>query len=416
MSLQQILDLDSRAHDLLFSCLSKKDLITISKLNSVGLSMIKGYQKRAYQVNKILSRYFSSAGWVDRFRWLQARTGLIISGSTALQFFDRTVYEDSDMDLYVHESSSREVSHFLIEAGYTFVPRASQVNKTVDQVIDGDRRASDDFLRTAELVGDDYDEDHTHGIAHIFDFHKGQRKIQLITAVKTPFDVIFRYHSTAVLNFITHKTAYSLYPYATFVKRRSVRLIDTRSAEAAIRKYERRGWIATNHPLPVWDEDEYEGSDPQARWIGDSACWTIALPDLEPETITAPPIAGEPAGLLPDTLRLNSWTLGRGEYYCPTVAYGILEDKNLRLCYTVLEDSYEDLRKCENALSLYKRAHRMDKAFIDEALLAVIEEEFRLRNGSGTGSSDEAEGDESESSTSDEMEPSSRDETDSSSA
>ncbi|KAJ7591811.1 hypothetical protein C8J56DRAFT_931784 [Mycena floridula] len=360
MSLQRFLDLDSRAHDLLFSCLSEKDLIGFSKLNSVSLSSIQGYHKRAYNIHRRLSRYFKSAGDIDKFRWLRAKTGLIISGSTALQFFDRTLYEESDMDLYVQDSFCREVSHFLVATGYEFVPRDYQgLGKTLDQVING---RMDKKIDTAEPLGDEYDDDVTHGIARVFDFHLGERKIQLITAVKTPFDVIFRYHSTVVLNFITHKAAYSLYPYDTFIKRRLVGLLESEKADIALEKYNQRGW-SYHFPMTYW----------QPRWIGDHRCWMISLPELDP-------ILGVSDGdslAVPDTVGINSWALVC--HPSTSIQHMIMEDPLLKLAYTAIYPEEDDPRQCEIALVICKAMHAEEEGFIDEALLGLIKDDSQTK-------------------------------------
>jgi hypothetical protein len=60
---------------------------------------VKDYFARAFNIEKRLSRYFDDP---KSFRKLQAETLTVISGSTALQFFQRNFYPESDLDLYVH--------------------------------------------------------------------------------------------------------------------------------------------------------------------------------------------------------------------------------------------------------------------------------------------------------------------------
>ncbi|KAI4517277.1 hypothetical protein K525DRAFT_251626, partial [Schizophyllum commune Loenen D] len=60
---------------------------------------------------------------------------------------------------------------------------------------------------------------------------------------------LFDFHSTVVMNAITHDAAISLYPYETFIRKRNL-VIDpweygddhTSRQEAAVMKYAARGW------------------------------------------------------------------------------------------------------------------------------------------------------------------------------
>jgi hypothetical protein len=59
----------------------------------------------------------SSVGVSITFRKLQYQTGLLISGFSALEFLDCTVYS-SALDLYVDLDRSSAVIDFLQEIGY----------------------------------------------------------------------------------------------------------------------------------------------------------------------------------------------------------------------------------------------------------------------------------------------------------
>ncbi|KAG1758073.1 hypothetical protein EDD22DRAFT_784371 [Suillus occidentalis] len=67
-----------------------------------------------------LSRYFSDP---LQFRSLQARTGLVMSGSNALQFVDHTSYPESDLDLYAHPGHLYELMEWLESIGYNLTPK-----------------------------------------------------------------------------------------------------------------------------------------------------------------------------------------------------------------------------------------------------------------------------------------------------
>lgn len=77
---------------------------------------VDDYISRVYKIERQLSRFFSDPA---SFRTLQLRTGVVISGSMALQFLDRTVYKESDLDLYVMANYAKAVYDWLEDAGYT---------------------------------------------------------------------------------------------------------------------------------------------------------------------------------------------------------------------------------------------------------------------------------------------------------
>ena len=85
---------------------------------------VKDFERRAYNVNKHLARFFSDP---LSFRSLIAKTRMVISGSFALQFFDRTRYPGSDLDLYAHRDDGvHEIGKFLLAEGYVFQRSWSQ--------------------------------------------------------------------------------------------------------------------------------------------------------------------------------------------------------------------------------------------------------------------------------------------------
>ncbi len=59
-------------------------------------------------------------------RWSSAlyrlRLGMLISGSTALQFLDRTTFLESDLDIYVEHQLRRKIALWLVAIGYKYQP------------------------------------------------------------------------------------------------------------------------------------------------------------------------------------------------------------------------------------------------------------------------------------------------------
>ena len=165
---------------------SARSLVLLLRTNRSLNAIVTTYIKRTYDLYPILLRYFTDP---LSFRYLQAYTGTLISGSTALQFFDRSLYPESDLDLYVPKSWAKEVGHFLLRAGYRFSPRRSQ-HPTFYIAI-----------RAKRVVDATAAYGHFRGIAGVFNFKKiasdgTKLKIQLMVAVRSPMEVILRYHSS----------------------------------------------------------------------------------------------------------------------------------------------------------------------------------------------------------------------------
>ncbi|THH19902.1 hypothetical protein EW146_g1349 [Bondarzewia mesenterica] len=185
------------------------------------------YFRAAFNINRHLSRFFPDP---IAFRQLQARTASLIAGSNALQFFERTIYPEADLDLYVYPRSAGEVGRFLLEIGYQFKPASTQ-NLDFETALVEDRVATsfqypgpihDIFQFVKESAGDGDEE----------------LKIEIVSS-RMPF-------ASCVMNVISYEKAYSLYPLATFETRISFLCTkDAARRQMAIKKYTPRGWTVS---------------------------------------------------------------------------------------------------------------------------------------------------------------------------
>lgn len=107
------------AKTVLLSFLSARSLLRMSRVCRQTRTAVSAYMKEAFDIERLLKRFFDQP---SAFRTLQARTGTLIAGSIALQYFDRSNYPSSDLDLYVHPRHRREVGMWLLSAGYAFYP------------------------------------------------------------------------------------------------------------------------------------------------------------------------------------------------------------------------------------------------------------------------------------------------------
>lgn len=191
-------------YSLIYDASSAKSLVCLLRTCQAVRATVQEYIQRVFRIDPLLSRYFTD---VLAFRYLQACTGTVISGSTALQFFDRSFYPGSDLDLYVPMTGRVRVGRFLLKEGYKFVPNPIQKSTpNFDDAIMGRR-----VLTNKAFYGD------FKGIASVFNFEKqpdhGKRlRVQIIVAVRSPMEVILCFHSSMLRWYISSHTAtYSLH-------------------------------------------------------------------------------------------------------------------------------------------------------------------------------------------------------------
>lgn len=182
--------------DGIFSRISPATFIRFGRTCRVARDAVHNFCSRAFSINRHLLRFFSDP---IGFRSLQARTGTLISGSNALQFFDRSFYPESDLDLYTHPGHTREVGLWLIHEGYQFVPSPSQEGSFEELV-------GNDWDGLARRYYQDIDEDmqtgqqyRVSGVQAIFSFTKiaagKELKVQIMEAKTTPLQCILGFHS-----------------------------------------------------------------------------------------------------------------------------------------------------------------------------------------------------------------------------
>lgn len=179
-------------------------IIKLSLTCRKGYDAIRACISLVYSINKRLGHFVSVQ---DEFRSMQARTGALISGSFALQFFDDTFYPESDLDLYVHSRHAEEVGTWLLQNAYQFVP-----NEKMDQAPEFSRALLSFYEPEIALPDtticvpprDNSEWYRMRGVANVFNFVKTMNRdgrtvvlrIQLITASSTPLEIILNFHSS----------------------------------------------------------------------------------------------------------------------------------------------------------------------------------------------------------------------------
>lgn len=171
------------------------------------------------------------------------RTGSIISGSFALSVFvpsRRDGWKANDMDIYSNPDLYRELMSFLQSVGY--------------------QEQTDPVYRSIERYLDRPGIREVHKLVH----RDSSRTIDLIVTTSVFVEgPIFRYHSTAVMNWITGSGFFSAYPQLT-AKRRSLLNpltfvfpdVPPRHVVKCLTKYAKRGFSLRLRPS-AWADDAH---------------------------------------------------------------------------------------------------------------------------------------------------------------
>lgn len=183
-------------HETLFFYMTPLEFLRFARICRKVYHIVKSYIKRTFNINRFLTRFFPDP---IAFRSLQARTGTLISGSSALQFLDRTFYPKSDLDLYMSTQVAEEVITWLVEAGFDFVPHQWQAQVLSDAVA----VLNPDTHDLAIAAFADHPLYASSTIKAVFTFVKPSTdpngtplKVQCIVAIVTPMSVICSFHSS----------------------------------------------------------------------------------------------------------------------------------------------------------------------------------------------------------------------------
>lgn len=192
----QILDRDS-IYDTLFTYLSPASIFRTARTCHVARQASIDYQSRAFDIHRHLRRFFADP---VGFRVLQAQTGAVISGSNALQFFDRDIYPDSDLDIFVNVGNALDVCTWISQnAGheYSFEPNEIQQAEGLFTYSDA-VEIFDVHHNSVNLDWNRYEESAAYSVINFVSAvgFPGMRKVQVIATSSTPMANILRFHSS----------------------------------------------------------------------------------------------------------------------------------------------------------------------------------------------------------------------------
>lgn len=187
--------LNALTRDCLLPLCSPATLVHISCVCRSLNAAVSSYITRTYDINKLLGRFFEDH---LAFRSLQALTGTLISGPTALQFFDKATHIERDLEVYVKLGNSKIVGAWLVyEAGYEFqqngVSAASSAGTSFAEALERAQIGEPDGLPCRD----------SGGLIGVFDFvkpafgylgdSKGQLpRVRVVVASETPMQLILK--------------------------------------------------------------------------------------------------------------------------------------------------------------------------------------------------------------------------------
>lgn len=127
---------------------------------------------------------------------------MFISGSTALQVFDRSFYADSDLDLYVEHRYCKLVALWLESIGYTFQHRNSKQSETLELALEETLSLDIGLNNLPQWFSESTSMGYFgRGVANVYNFHKinPDRKVQLITSYYAPLEIVLNFHSSKLI-------------------------------------------------------------------------------------------------------------------------------------------------------------------------------------------------------------------------
>ncbi|PPQ86098.1 hypothetical protein CVT26_001220 [Gymnopilus dilepis] len=244
-------------------------LVALSRASRTLHAIHLWFAEKAWDPSWRYRQYFVH---VQAFRRMLRQCDALISGSFVLQFFDRRRYVNSDLDIFLRSAGANDMCNWLKKEGY----------KAVDGVV-GYNQAS----RSQHVVRAVASRGPEHGsLLGVYTFqrlvataggHVELMRVQVIVVDTSPIEhILFEFHSTAVMNFLSADEAISVFPLATFRDRTSFISHLPSSADkhyAWKRKYRKRGFNLVGEST----SDRVSHLPLGFRTVGDKYCWSIKL-------------------------------------------------------------------------------------------------------------------------------------------
>ncbi|KAI4521720.1 hypothetical protein K525DRAFT_200572, partial [Schizophyllum commune Loenen D] len=191
--------------DKLLSYLDTADILRVRRINKACEGRVRQYYARAFNVSHALRSFLPRKAYAA-FQGMQAQTGLLISGRVALDFIRRDLCLEDTMDTFVNRRSVLDVASTLENLDYRYVPDVLPL-RTIAEAVD---YKADSSTFNSSVVG-----------VHVFRHSSGKRIVVHVARTST-VDCILGYGTSALMNFVSHTSAYALYPKGTLIDRRAL--------------------------------------------------------------------------------------------------------------------------------------------------------------------------------------------------
>ncbi|PPQ79933.1 hypothetical protein CVT26_004162 [Gymnopilus dilepis] len=262
---------------LFFSCLDLQSVINVSRTSTLLHAHYLTYRHIAWDPLRRYRNWFPNA---NTFRRLIRDTNTVISGSFVVQFFDREFYPGSDMDIYLRMAGVDDLCKWLKTQGYRYILRNREY-----AVMRHRHRVH--VQRAVQNKSS-----HDNPLLAVYNFQRWvasasgyieRQRIQVIVVDTDPVEhILFDFHSTVVMNFMTSREAVSVFPAASFLSRLSfiskVRPLLLTGKPQWREKYERRGYVFVDHINAVLASSELLGRTSRYRLVTDKYCWHMTFP------------------------------------------------------------------------------------------------------------------------------------------
>ncbi|KAJ3920927.1 hypothetical protein F5877DRAFT_65348 [Lentinula edodes] len=251
------------------------DLLSFGKTCKQTRVDVRKYRERVFSIQHAYRNFFNIEE-IGEFQNLQSSIGLLVSGSTVLEFFNREIYK-GDLDTFCNIQHCKVAGNWLISHAYSYRPKQ-------DQAIDFDSSFSETYNKeTASQIAQDADTD----------------EYQFNTVIRIQANEL----SACVMNVFTHRAAYCLFSKLT-LEEKTTMLIDIQAPLNAremypIQKYKNRGFKIMHNPdFRLICDPSSSLSAVVPRYIGDRHCCRVPFHRYSTTTSDI------------DFLEVNSWVMG----------------------------------------------------------------------------------------------------------
>lgn len=167
-------------------------MLRFGRVSKSARHTLQSYLNRRYKLSLLLARFFSEAQ-TEELRTLMSSTGMLISGSMALQFFDRIIYPDSDLDLYLPLQYAWQIADWLVSAGYTYAPKKASLPTVDIALLDATENHDRGYTGNTPSTNRGY-----LNATCVLDFTATDppRKVQLMCTLRSTIELILGFHSS----------------------------------------------------------------------------------------------------------------------------------------------------------------------------------------------------------------------------